>query len=661
MKRCLILPCTALLLWASLLMPAGPALAFTANDCADCHTGSGGDPAEVNAESMAGSVHDGFECTDCHAGITELPHDTLSPVDCGGCHGDEAATYQVHGRGVVGKSPYIPFCKDCHGTHDILPSSDRHALTNPMNLPTTCGKCHEDSTLVAEINIKFKHPIRVYSESVHGRATAGGVHQAASCNDCHSTGGTAHMILPPSDMRSTIAHFNIPTTCGKCHGAISQDYWEGIHGQITARGEVDTPVCTTCHGEHGILPTDDPRSPVSPNRMAEATCTPCHESATLNEKYDLPTGRLQSFVDSYHGLKSKAGDKMVANCASCHGAHLILPSADQRSSVNQANLQKTCGNCHPGITADVANQSIHESATGHRTGLAHVIQVIYITLIALVIGGMTLHWLIDLIRQIYRVIHEKPQVRRMDPNEVFQHTVLAVSFSVLVVTGFSLRFYDSWWGSLLFGREGGYAVRGYIHRGAAVVMILGAVYHAIYLLTPRGREFLRGMMPNWDDAKQLLQRTRYNLGLSRESPQFGRFTYVEKAEYWALIWGTVVMVLTGFALWFDNTVTHWFPKGTMDVILVVHYYEAWLAFLAILIWHMYSTVFMPGVYPMNPSWITGLMPQRMYEHEHPAVKLVEQRHTVRTRVSADEPVMDGREKVEPGTPRRDGPTEPPLG
>ncbi|MDO9172683.1 MAG: hypothetical protein Q7W29_12730, partial [bacterium] len=88
-------------------------------------------------------------------------------------------------------------------------------------------------------------------------------------------------------------------------------------------------------------------------------------------------------------------------------------------------------------------------------------------------------------------------------------------------------------------------------------------------------------------------------------------------------------------------------------------YEAWLAFLAILIWHMYSTVFMPGIYPMNPSWITGLMPQRMFEHEHPAVKLVEQRHTVRTRVAQDEPVMDGREKVDPGTPRRDGPTEPP--
>ena len=70
--------------------------------------------------------------------------------------------------------------------------------------------------------------------------------------------------------------------------------------------------------EHGILATEDPRSPVSPFRVAEATCSPCHESAKLNVKYDLPSGRLQSYVDSYHGLKSRAGDRTVANCSSCH-------------------------------------------------------------------------------------------------------------------------------------------------------------------------------------------------------------------------------------------------------------------------------------------------------------------------------------------------------
>ncbi len=110
----------------------------------------------------------------------------------------------------------------------------------------------------------------------------------------------------------------------------------------------------------------------------------------------------------------------------------------------------------------------------------------------------------------------------------------------------------------------------------------------------------------------------YNLDRRPEKPLFGRFTYVEKAEYWALVWGTAVMIISGFFLWFDNVAVQWFPKGFLDVMLVVHYYEAWLAALSILIWHMYSTVFSPNVYPMNPSWLNGKMPAEWYKHEHPA-------------------------------------------
>ena len=77
------------------------------------------------------------------------------------------------------------------------------------------------------------------------------------------------------------------------------------------------------------------------------------------------------------------------------------------------------------------------------------------------------------------------------------------------------------------------------------------------------------------------------------------------------------MVITGLLLWFDNWFIHFLPKGALDIALVVHYWEAWLATLAIVVWHMYSTVFSPHVYPMNPSWLTGTMPEEMYRHEHP--------------------------------------------
>jgi cytochrome b subunit of formate dehydrogenase len=615
--------------------------------CADCHTDSGGDPVEVSTASLMGSAHEDFDCVDCH--YLEDPEDhaeDLDDVDCGECHDEVSEQYTIHGRAVVGESAYAPQCKDCHGTHRILPPRHRDSMINPVNMPTTCGTCHEDSTLVHDLDIRFKHPIRVYSGSIHGKATAGGLYQAASCNDCHSTAGSSHRILAPNDPESTIAHFNIPKTCGQCHAAIEQDYWEGVHGELTARGEVDTPTCTTCHGEHSILATEDPRSPVSANRLAESTCTPCHESAGLNEKYELPTGRLESFVDSYHGLKSKAGDKTVANCASCHGAHLILPSYDERSSVNKNNLVTTCGHCHTGITEDIARAPIHESSTGHKTGVAGIVRIIYILLIVGVIGGMIVHWLIDLLKKMRDVINMKPQVRRMEPNEVFQHTILAISFSTLVVTGFSLRFYDAWWSQMMFGHEGGYAVRGVIHRGSAVLMIFGSIWHAIFLLTPRGRGFFRDMIPTVADGKQALQRIMYNVGMTNQMPQFGRFSYVEKAEYWALLWGTVIMVITGFALWFDNAIVKLVPHGFMDVMVVIHYYEAWLAFLAILIWHMYATVFNPDVYPMNPSWITGKMPLHMYKEEHPNVKIEEVEEAAPTMVKVPGEEASGQGKTD---------------
>jgi cytochrome b subunit of formate dehydrogenase len=608
-------------LWLlALALAAGGATARaqpTGEECVACH-GEAGAPGGAVPDSLRTSTHEALGCLDCHTGITELPHpEQLPPVTCGSCHGDVAETYRQHGRGMVGQSPNIPTCTACHGTHRILGPDDARSSVNPVNLPGTCGHCHDDSTFVARLNIKFKHPIRVYRGSVHGQATAGGVHTAATCNDCHSTGGTAHMILAPGDSRSTINHFNIPHTCGKCHAGIEKDYWEGIHGQLTANGEVDAPICTTCHGEHGILRVSDPRSRVSPYRLAEATCAPCHESAALNEKYDLPTGRLQSFIDSYHGLKSMTGDRTVANCASCHGVHRILPASDPTSTINPLNLPKTCGGCHPRITPSIAKTPIHSTATGQRTGVPHLIQIIYVFAIAIIIGAMTLHWLIDLFRQIVNVMRQK-QVRRMDPDEVIQHTLLAVAFTVLVVTGFALRFYKAWWATILFGHEGGYSVRGVIHRGAAVALLVGAFWHIGFLLTRRGRTFLRDMWPRRADFEHFFQMIRYNLGRTDRHPRLERFSYVEKAEYWALVWGTAVMAGTGLLLWFDNAAVRFFGKGFLEVMLVVHYYEAWLAFLAILIWHMYATIFNPRVYPMNPSWLTGCMPEQQFIAEHEA-------------------------------------------
>jgi cytochrome b subunit of formate dehydrogenase len=614
--------------------------------CVDCHDISV--HGTVYQDDLAHSVHDAFECLDCHMDRDTVPHrapDECAECDaCSNCHDDQAAEYQVHGRGEVGVSEDTPHCHDCHGDHDVLPPSVKRSRTHPINLPQTCGDCHENLDLTEKYEILIDHPIEIYATSVHGQATRGGIYVAASCNDCHSTNGTAHQILSPGFPDSSINHFNIPETCGKCHKGVENDFWEGIHGRLVARGETDAPVCTDCHGEHGILSPDDPRSPVSRSRVAEMTCSPCHESAVLNEKYGLKAERLTTFIDSYHGLKSKAGDTHVANCASCHGVHRILPSSDPTSTVNPANLQHTCGECHPAISETMAATPIHGiGGQGLRTPAAELVEDVYIVAIVVIIGLMVLHWLIDLQRHLRNVMARRPQVLRMRPDEVVQHALLAISFISLVISGFALRYDQGFVSRFFFGWEGGFEVRGTLHRIWAVVFMLTVAWHIAFLTSHRGRKFFRDMLPVRRDFRFFLRRMLHNIGLRPPMKALQRFNYVEKAEYWALVWGTAVMICTGLMLWFDNWFIQFLPKGVLDVALVIHYWEAWLASLAILVWHLYSTVFHPHVYPMNPSWITGNMPDDMYEAEHPG-------HLEEARKDTEEALRRQLERIR----RRDG-------
>jgi cytochrome b subunit of formate dehydrogenase len=312
----------------------------------------------------------------------------------------------------------------------------------------------------------------------------------------------------------------------------------------------------------------------------------------------------------------------------------------------------------------LANAPIHGvGGEGLRTPAADVIENVYIVAIVVIIGLMVVHWLFDLGRHLRVLFRSRPQIRRMHTHEVWQHSLVMITFTVLVLSGFALRYSDSWFARLFFGWRGGFELRGIVHRVSAVLFCLTVVWHILFLLTSkRGRQFVRDMFPERLDFVQFWDKLRYDLGKRQEPPQFGRFSYVEKAEYWALVWGTAVMILTGFMLWFDNAVIQFIPKGFLDVALVIHFWEAWLATLAILIWHMYSTVFSPHVYPMNPSWITGTMPESMYKHEHPEHAAAARQETealLEEQVAALAPVPedDGHEETGASTePERPGPS-----
>jgi formate dehydrogenase gamma subunit len=198
------------------------------------------------------------------------------------------------------------------------------------------------------------------------------------------------------------------------------------------------------------------------------------------------------------------------------------------------------------------------------------------------------------------------------------HWGIMASFPTLVVTGFALKFPDSWWAKPLLMWESGAGVRGGLHRTAAVVMIAATVFHAVHLaMKKRDRSFLWAMIPTIKDATDMLHVFRYNLGLTKQQPKFGKFNYAEKMEYWAFLWGTMVMALSGFILWFNNFALRHFAKWVTDAATAVHWYEALLATFSILIWHFYLVIFDPAVYPMDTAWLDGKIPADHYRHSRP--------------------------------------------
>jgi len=138
------------------------------------------------------------------------------------------------------------------------------------------------------------------------------------------------------------------------------------------------------------------------------------------------------------------------------------------------------------------------------------------------------------------------------------------------------------------------------------VMMFATGLHVVHLiLVKRDRVILKELLPGWQDAKDIANALRYNLGLTDKRPTFGMFGYAEKMEYWAFMWGTVVMAVTGLLLWAQNYSLKYFPIWVMDAATAAHWYEAILATLSILVWHWYLVIFDPEVYPMDMAWLTG--------------------------------------------------------
>lgn len=574
--------------------PASP------KDCVMCH--------EVDLVAFEASKHASMGCTGCHSGITRLPHvGKPAPVLCSSCHDDQVKAYarSVHGMAKLHGMSDSATCRSCHGPeHKILGASNAASPVNNKNLADTCGACHSNPNFLAKHNIPFAKPVEAYRLSVHGREVAKGNTSAASCSNCHGS----HDILAAQDPKSKVNRANVAETCGICHSDVQAVYADSVHGLAVKRGSKDSPTCTGCHGEHNILAPKDPGSMVNAARVSTVTCGRCHGDERLNSRYAFGD-KVPAFQDSFHGLAIRGGQKTAANCASCHGVHNILPSEDVRSTINPANLKTTCGQCHPGLGERITHGRVHVQSIG---GAEHIsvkwIRWAYYSLIPMTIGFMLFHNGLDYLAKLRR---HKPhhgtgeQVPRMNKWFRLTHGLVVTSFITLVITGFALKFPEAGWVSAI-GLHGAGAVRAILHRIAAGVISAATVLHLIHLIViKRDRVIIRSLLPSLQDAKDIVNMILYNLGLVSQRPTFGMFSYAEKMEYWAFMWGTVVMAVTGTLLWAQNFSLRHFPTWVLDAATAAHWYEAILATLSILVWHWYLVIFDPDVYPMDLAWLTG--------------------------------------------------------
>ncbi|MDP4196620.1 MAG: cytochrome c3 family protein [Bacteroidota bacterium] len=576
-------------------------------------------------------------CIDCHGDHTVMGTDAAKsmiarqniPQTCGKCHADVLKDYKVSAHGVsFAKGVKVaPTCIDCHGEHTI--SAVKESPLGTVAEKDICYNCHVKNPEVIKMTGGTAADITKYEKSAHFIALKNGNLNAPTCSDCH----TGHRMQAANVKGSNINKLNVAASCGKesgCHSSITALYNESVHGQAVKKGVAEAPTCTNCHGNHQIVQKNDPLSRVSHGQQVVMLCSSCHSDVQLSRKYNLPETQSLSYMASYHGLAVRGGSKFAADCASCHGSHNIKPSSDPTSTINRRNLSVTCGKCHPGANIASEFRKVHLMGTKEESSILYWIINIYMILIITIIGGMVMHNILDLIRKRQEKKHHKKEIEelkkqgkvylRMSLSERIQHFIMLTSFISLVITGFALKYPESWWvisartvlGDLAF------QARSLAHRFFGISMILVSLYHAYYLaFTKRGRQLFMDFLPNLQDAKDVIVNIKYLLGISKERPQFDRFSYMEKAEYWALVWGVAIMSASGLVLMFNNFFLSIAPKIMFDIATLVHLYEAWLATLAIIVWHFYYVIFNPEVYPINKAFIKGTMSEEEMMSEHP--------------------------------------------
>lgn len=577
----------------------------------------------VDHAVLKGSAHEAKSCIQCHTGASpnhDRPCDTIpSKVDCAICHAGVVDTYKqsIHGKLDEQGDPDAPACLVCHGTHDILPRSNPLSRTHVRQIPDLCGKCHDEGG-VADKRYEGTEQSMVanYKQSVHGLAlNRSGLVVTATCVDCHTT----HSILPHQEAASSINRSRVADTCGKCHQGIDQTFRQSIHFTGKKKDGHELPMCNDCHTSHEIARTDATAFKL---KIVNA-CGQCHEDVT------------ESYFETYHGKVFALGYTETAECYDCHGQHNILPPDDPRSTLSRDNIVATCAQCHQGAHRQFAGYLTH--ATHHDKDKYPIIHYTWLFMTSLLVGTFvvfgvhTLLWVPRSVqalrhsRQLRRQAAGRKQFRRFNRLSRMLHGMVIVSFLTLAVTGMTLKFSYLPWAQWLAHILGGFQSAGTLHRMGAGLTFFYFMRHLFDLQSRRRKagkswwEFVmgpEGMMFNGRDLQEMAGTVKWFVGRG-ERPAYGRWTYWEKFDYFAVFWGVAMIGFSGLVLWFPEKFTYILPGWFINVAGIIHSDEALLATGFIFTIHFFNTHFRPDRFPMDPVIFTGRMTLEEFKEDRP--------------------------------------------
>jgi len=533
--------------------------------------------------------HARLRCTDCHSReeVRTLPHERVTPVDCTqSCHlvGASGVLTQFSHKGVAERIE-----KSVHAA-DVLKTLP---FAQPLLRPgqSACLYCHDQP---------------VFRDAVFAERSHRGIDTGARCETCH----TAEL---PVDTKYYVRHI-----AGR---------------QLPARPVLETArVCAACHSDAAVMKE-----------------TGLHDAVT-------------SYFRSFHGKASLLGDHTTAACVDCHRSeggdvHLMLSAEDPSSRTHPDQRGLTCrsSECHANAVPELSAASVHLRVDPQSRSPEYLVLLAFVLLIAFELGMYYVLTILEMIAVAFRkqtpeqrhlialsaAVAAHPEGRkrleRLTPHQRVQHWLLVTLFTALVITGVPMKFATIPAFAVLAKLFGGLAGARVIHRIAGALLFVLTVYHIGYAIwgwitevrRRHSEDPTRGwlwtavlafaqadIVPRPSDLVHFVKLFPHLLGFPVKHPHRGKYHFSQKIEYWAVMWGMIVIGISGLLLWNSASSPEYLGGRALNFAYIVHSYEAFLAIMYIVVAHLFAVLAAPAIVPLSMGAITGQVPAKENAQEH---------------------------------------------